>query len=192
MAEKENQLAKLEALLFIHGEPISMKKISLLLDVSAENAEALVSGIEAALKDQNRGLVLIKSGGKVQLATKSEFAPMLEEFIKAELSENLTPAALEVLTIISYLGPVAKSKIEYIRGVNSSFMLRNLMLRGLVERAADPDRPQSFVYKLTFESLRHLGVTNESELPDYENAKSVLGRAGEIQTQEFRNANPET
>lgn len=169
-----DQLAALEALLFAHGEPVSMNKIEKVLRVEAGKAEELVNLFKEELKRSERGLVLVFDSGKVQLSTKSQFGKVLSQFIKDELSEELSPAALETLSIIAYLGPITRTRLEYFRGVNSFFTLRNLMLRGLIERFPDPERVNSFLYKLTIETIRHLGLTDITNLPDYGKTRKLL------------------
>ncbi len=164
----EQKLAELEALLFIHGEPLARKKAEKILELEKENFDSLVSELEKRLSAEGRGLALVRDNEKIQLATKPLFAKLIEGFVKEEMSEDLTPATLEVLSIIAYLGPVSRAQIDYRRGVNSSFTLRNLMLRGLIERIPDPERATSFLYRPTFEFFRHLGVNGREELPDFE------------------------
>jgi len=111
---------------------------------------------------------------RVQLATKREFSGILEEFVKEDLREDLSPASLETLSLVVYLGPIAKSKLDYIRGINSSFILRTLMLRGLVERIQDQERSHVFLYLSTMECLRYLGVEKPEDLPEYEKFRALL------------------
>ncbi|MBI4084898.1 MAG: SMC-Scp complex subunit ScpB [Candidatus Liptonbacteria bacterium] len=174
MENIEKKLAELEALLFIHGEALSKKKAAKLLELDKENFDSLLSEMEKRLDSESRGLVIIKDEEKIQLGTKPAFAKLLENFVKEELSEDLTPATLEVLSIIAYLGPVSRAEIDYRRGVNSSFTVRNLMLRGLIERFSDPERPVSFLYRPTFEFFKHIGVKNREELPDFRKLKESL------------------
>ena len=87
--------------------------------------------------------------------------------MKDELKGDLSPASLETLAIIAYFGPVPRSRIDFLRGVNSSFTLRNLLIRGLVDRAPNPSRPNQFLYAASFETLRHLGVSSREELPEF-------------------------
>ena len=85
----------------------------------------------------------------------------------------LTPASLETLAIIAYLGPCNRALIEYVRGVNSTFILRSLMIRGLVERKPDPKRMNTFLYQVSFDFLRHMGLTRQGDLPDYEKYRKL-------------------
>ena len=170
----KNGHASLEALLFIHGEPLSYKKIQSVLGIEKEELEAIIKELEADLAVDNRGLQLVSDREKIQLATKPEFNDILESFMKEEITEDLTPAALEALSIIAYLGPISRARLEYLRGVNSIVILRSLMIRGLVERFPDPEHPASFMYRGTFDLMKHLGIKEKGELPDYEKFQELL------------------
>lgn len=170
----EEKLAELEALLFIHGEPLSLDKVGTVLGINPEETAILVAEFDKRLHVSERGLTLINFSGKIQLATKSEFRGILEKFVQSELREELTPASAETLAIIAYFGPISRSRIEYQRGVNSTFILRSLLLRGLVERFPDPARPNTYLYEPSFELLKHLGINKIEELPDYEKFQSLF------------------
>ena len=172
--ELNQKLAALEALLFIHGEPIVLEKIGKTLKISTEKTKELLAEFEKRLNAEGRGLHLISSETHVQLATKPELNSALEDFVKSELTEELTPASLEVLSIVSYLGPISRSRLEYVRGVNSSFILRNLLLRGLVDRHPDPEYTLAYLYQPSFELLQHLGIKSAKNLPEYDKFKTLL------------------
>lgn len=161
-------IAKLEALLFIHGEPLAVETIAEVIECTNREAADAIDAYRKVLAGEERGVMVVfdGSGKKVQLVTKPEFAGILERFVKKELREDLTPASLETLSIIAYLGPITRNKIEYLRGVNSSFILRNLLVRGLIERVPDPGRSGSAVYSVSTECLRYLGMSSQSDLPD--------------------------
>lgn len=174
MENLDKKLASLEALLFIHGEALPLKKIEKVLKLGPGEALELLYQFSQVLESDGRGLRLIFDSGKFQLSTKPEFGKILEEFVREELTEDLTPASLEALSIIAYLGPISRSRLEYLRGVNSVFTLRNLMLRGLVERFPDPKRPNAYLYKPSLELIRHLGLGKTEELPDYEEFRDII------------------
>ena len=102
------------------------------------------------------------------MATNPENASVIDQLIKSEIQENLSKAALEVLAIISYRGPITRVEIEAIRGVNCSFTVRSLMMRGLLERIENPKDNRGYLYKISFDFLRKLGVDSIEKLPDYE------------------------
>ena len=105
--------------------------------------------------------------------TKPALAPVIRDFVKQELTEDLTPASLEALSLIAYLGPLPRARLDYLRGVNSSFILRNLMMRGLVERDSDPLHPAVMLYRATIDLWKHLGVDGQDRLPEYEKFKTL-------------------
>lgn len=182
MQNLERKIAELEALLFIHGEPISYKKIESVLKIDRDGCEAVIEELKKKLEDGARGLQLVLGNDKVQLATKPDFNQILEDFVREELSEDLTPASLEALSIIAYLGPISRARIEYLRGVNSLVILRSLMIRGLVERIADPDHASGFLYRPTFDLMKQLGLRGKEDLPEHEKFQELL-KVFEAETQ---------
>lgn len=167
MENVDNKQASLEALLFIHGEPLSYKKIGTVLGIPPDEIEQFIEGYKRSLEASGRGLQLIADREKAQLTTRPEFNTILEDFVKEEITEDLTPASLEALSIVTYLGPISRAKLEYLRGVNSIIILRSLMIRGLVERFPDPEHPSGFLYQTTFDLMKHLGITDKKDLPEF-------------------------
>jgi segregation and condensation protein B len=174
MEGSEKKLASLEALLFIHGEPLSYKRIQGVLGIYKEELDALILDLRASLEDGKRGIQVVSDREKIQLVTKPEFNKILEDFVKEEISEDLTPASLEALSIIAYLGPLSRAKLEYLRGVNSSVILRSLSIRGLIERFPDPEHPSGFLYQSTLDLMKHLGIKGKEDLPDHEKFQELL------------------
>jgi segregation and condensation protein B len=170
---KENLTGAIEALLFVYGEPMELKKISKLLKIGEQETNNALDDLKKNLQAENRGLTLIFSDDKVQLVTKPDFAGLLENFIKEEFKENLTPASLETLSLIAYLGPLSRAQIDYYRGVNSGFILRNLLIRGLVERFPAPQKGSVYLYRPSFDLLKYLGISNVRELPEYDKYREI-------------------
>ncbi|HEY4499841.1 MAG TPA: SMC-Scp complex subunit ScpB [Candidatus Paceibacterota bacterium] len=167
-------LAALEALLFIYGEPITVKKLAALLKKEEKLVTESLQEFETQLTQDNRGLSLFHHDGKIQLVTKPDFSHLLESITKEEFDEELTPATLETLSIVMYAGPVSRADIEYIRGVNSSFILRALLMRGLIDRSIDPKRANAYLYNPHFDLLKKLGVSQAALLPEYEKYNGLI------------------
>jgi segregation and condensation protein B len=165
-----NLESKLEALLFFKGEPIQKKKAQAIMECSLEDFDGALLGLEKNLS--TRGLRVICNGDEIELRTSPEAGAFIEKLTKEELIRDLGKAGLETLTIILYKHPIKRSEIDYIRGVNSSFILRNLLVRGLIERITEKER--GFSYKPTIDLLSHLGVSKIEDLPEYANVKSEL------------------
>ena len=179
-----NLEAKIEGLLFYKGEDIEIKKISELLKVSNEEVEESLKKLEENFS--GRGLVIVRKNDSVMLGVSAELGPLIESIRKEEITKELTKSSLETLSIILYKNGVTRSEIDYIRGVNSSFIVRNLLVRGLVEKIIDPKDSRRFIYRPTFDTLTYMGIKSIAELPNYETVKAELGKVVE-QEQEIKN-----
>lgn len=170
---KKQLIGALEAVLFVSGEPLSFARIEKTLDITATELSELLAVLQEKLAhDESAGLQVIMHNKSVSLATKSLHAGLIEQLTKAALQENLSRAALEVLSIIAYRAPIARVEIEAIRGVNCSFTLRNLLLRDLIERTGNPNDSRGYLYQPTFKFLQSLGLSSISELPDFETLRN--------------------
>jgi segregation and condensation protein B len=170
-----NLESKIEGLLFYKGEDISIKKLSELLSVTVEEVTAALDtleNIENSLKE--RGIVLVRKDDAVMIGIAPELSPLIQGMRKDEISKELSKASLETLSIILYKDDVTRSEIDYIRGVNSSFIVRNLLVRGLVEKSLDPSDSRRTLYKPTFDTLAYMGVTRAEEIPNYKEVKAQL------------------
>src|SRR3989344_2793729 len=167
-------IAKIEAFLFIYGEPVEVKKLAKVFSATEEEIESGLVQLEEALKNESRGLALVRDKTRVQLATKPEFSKLLEDITKEEFTGDLTPAGLETLSIVVNAGPISRADLEFIRGVNSSFILRSLLMRGLLEREVYPKRANAFIYSASFEILKTLGLSNVSDLPDFQKYNGLV------------------
>lgn len=158
--------SKIESLLLVSSKPIGIKKLAALLDVAESDARAAVHDLKRQYEERVSGFRLLVNDTEVHLVTAPDSANVVQRFIRDETTGELTRPSLETLAIIAYRGPVTKAEIELIRGVNCSLILRNLMIRGLVfERQEKNDLVP--VYRMTFDVLKFLGLTDVSELPDY-------------------------
>lgn len=159
----------IESILFSYGEPLSLEKLTKLTKVKKEEIR---EALDALSKEYTgRGLVILEKDGEYQMGSNPANAKYVEDLVKNEFSEELSRAAVETIAIIAYKGPLTRAQIEYVRGVNSSFTLRNLLMRGLVERIENPKDARSYLYRVSFDFLRHLGLTKLEDLPQYEEFK---------------------
>lgn len=158
--------AKIEALLFYKGEPISFSSLAKQFEVSEEEIKNSILVLKEKLL--GRGLTLVQNENEVMLGTTTEMSSFFETLRKEELTKDLSKASLETLSIILYRSNIGRADIDYIRGVNSSFILRNLQIRGLVDKKQNPKDSRTSIYSPSLELLSFMGVTTNTELPDYE------------------------
>ena len=170
-----NIQATIESILFFKGEPMLKKELASILNVSKSEIETALRELEILLT--NRGIVLVENGEEITLSTSKESSEIIQKLMKEELERDLSKASLETLPIILYRGPIARSQIDYVRGVNSQFILRNLAIRGLIERIENPNDQRSFLYIPSLLLLQHLGVSKVSELPEYEKVITEFEKA---------------
>jgi segregation and condensation protein B len=157
--------SQLEAVLFVSGEPVTLSRLEALLKVSPEELEGAITELTKAL--EGRGITMLRTQDSLTLGTSAEASELIAKLKKEELERELSKASLETLSIILYKNGATRSDIDYIRGVNSSFILRNLAVRGLVERAENPADKRTFLYKPTADLLAHLGLSSIEQLPGY-------------------------
>ncbi len=164
--------AHIEAILFYKAAPVGVSELARILGVSEDEIANGLNELEANLA--TRGVRLLRKGDEVLLGTAPDASAQIEALIKDELAKDLGKAGLETLSIVLYRGPISRADIDYIRGVNSTFVLRNLLIRGLVERVAHPTDQRAYLYQATFELLGYLGVTRIEELPEYTEVNSEI------------------
>ncbi len=171
MQEQKQQLHQrlgqhIEALLFLDGKPLTFRQLAHATNTSAAEVENAAKELQRITEQRSGGLSLVIEGSTVQLMTSPAVASFVTEYLQGADAGELTRPSMETLTIVAYRGPVPKSEIELIRGVNCSMILRNLLIRGLVDEVGETEAG-SPIYRVTTEFLRFLGVTKASDLPDY-------------------------
>ncbi len=169
---KEILAKNIEALLFAAGEPLTLKKLGSLLEKDSSEIEISLSLLKHSLQD--RGIVLLQKDDEVSLGTSPETSDVVLKMLKEEREKELSKASLETLSIILYRSPVSRAEIDYVRGVSSTFTLRSLMVRGLIEKIENPGDKRSFLYRPTFDILSHLGITKLEDLPEYEALRTEM------------------
>ena len=158
----------IESILFFKNEPVSIKELAKMLEADKGEIEKAIESLQDFYKD--RGMVVISLGGEVSFGTHPDTSKIVEDLQKEELSRELGRAGLETLSIILYKGPISRREIDHIRGVNSGFILRTLLIRGLIERAEGAEGERSYSYKATLKLFQYLGITKQEDLPEYQTA----------------------
>ena len=163
--------AKIEAALFLSTKPMGLRRLADIVGVKESDVRMAIEELMLTRNLPEIGVHVLLQDNQVQLVTNPSFGDVLDKLSKEEIESELTRPQLETLTIIAYRGPINKPEIEQIRGVNCALILRNLLMRGLVDEREDANRLQS-VYCVTTDFLRYLGLHSIGELPDYESLHS--------------------
>ena len=172
--------ARIEAVLFASGEPVSAARLAELLDVEEDTVYQVVTMMKDDYDAEERGILLVELGESFQLATKDCYAGLIRSALEIRRNTPLSQAAMEVLSIIAYNQPVTKSFVEQVRGVESGQIVNNLAEKGLVEEAGRlevPGRPIS--YRTTLQFLRCFGISSLEQLPP------LPDQSGQVMLDEF-------
>ncbi len=162
----ESLKSTIESILFVSSKPLKTKELAKYMEKPENDIKAAL--IELVEERKNSGVVVLENNGEYQLATNAANSSYVKNFLNTELREKLTDATVEVLAIIAYRQPISKAEIEAIRGVNSQYSLRHLLMRGLIEKTSNPSDQRSFLYQTTTELLQHLGISSTTDLPEFE------------------------
>jgi len=160
--------AQVESLLFLRGDSVSIAWLAKTLKVHESKITLALEELEKNLSV--RGVRLVRSLESAALVTAKEMSPIIEDIRKKETEEELSKAALEVLSIVIYAGGASKKEIDYVRGVNSQISLRNLAIRGLIQKKEG----ERGTYEPTVDLIRFLGLESLSELPRYEELRKGM------------------
>lgn len=164
----------LEGLLFIAGdEGLSLKKIKEVLEIDDNKLEELVNDLTKLYDAPDRGIRLEILANKLKLVTKVEYKDYYKKIIEFD-SDTLTTAALETLAVIAYNQPITRSMIDEVRGVDSSYHVRKLLLKELIEEKGKSELPgRPTLYGTTDKFLDHFGLHSINELPVLEKDEEV-------------------
>lgn len=155
---------QIEGLLFYKSSPIKKKWLCSYFDVSSEDLASACEILQNRL--QAGAMRLVEADDEIQLMTAPEIAPLIEDVHKDEMKADIGKAGAETLAIIMYKQPVSRAEIDQIRGVNSAFILRNLMTRGLVTRSQKATR-SGYEFSTTPELMAQLGIEKKQDLTEF-------------------------
>lgn len=166
-----NTHQSIESIVLFKGQPVSYKEMGTLLDKTSEEIKSAV--IELSTKHQEGGMSIVYTDYECELVTNKEQAELISKLQKQETDSELSNASLETLSIILYMGPIARSMIDFIRGVNSQFTLRSLLVRGLIEKDQNSKTP---MYTASLDTIKFLGLNKVDELPNFQEIKHELAQ----------------
>ncbi len=165
----------LEGLLYVTGdEGLSLKDVMTILNLDEEQAKQLVYKLKLSYEQENRGLRLSYLGNTFKLTTKQEHKQYYEKLLENPNSHTLSQAALEVLAIIAYNEPITRAEVDEMRGVDSIYIIRKLIAKGLLKEAGKSDKPgHPILYKTTDDFLDYFGLATKDDLPKIENISNI-------------------
>lgn len=165
--------AVLEGLLFVVGDDgITISSICDILNIEEEEAKKLVLDLKRDYMSDERGLRIDYLGNSLKLTTKEEHKEYYRKLIE-DSNNTLSQSALETLVIIAYNEPITRIKVDEIRGISSSQMIRKLVAKGFLKEVGREDIPgRPILYKTTDEFLDYFGLSSKDDLPELKNEES--------------------
>lgn len=160
-------IGALEAMLFAHAEPVETERLADALRLSVGEAQELLERLQKRYDEQESGLALLRfEPDRWQMTTRPYYGEMVKRILDTRRNAPLSPAALEVLSVIAYNQPVSRSFIEQVRGVDSSSTVTKLLEKGLIEEAGRLDLPgKPVAFQVTDTFLRVFGLGSLNDLP---------------------------
>lgn len=168
-------LAVIEAVLFAHGDPITLDKLSEATEIDLEELPKLIDQLERGYNVRESGLRILRLNDGYQLATRQEYGEAVKKALETKRQAPLSQAAMESLSIIAYNQPVTKAFVEQVRGIDSGSVVNTLVERGLLEEAERLELPgRPIAYRTTDTFLRCFGLSSLAELPPIPNQEGQL------------------
>lgn len=160
----------IEGLLYVQGDlGLTINQIEDILEIPEEEAKRLVLNLKNYYEENNRGLRINYLGNTIKLTTKEEHQKYYQKLLESPSSNNLSESALEVLAIIAYNEPTTRGDLEKLRGVDSTYVLRRLLAKGLIKECGKSDLPgRPILYKTTDDFLDYFGLASIKDLPNIE------------------------
>lgn len=160
----------IEGLLYVQGDlGLTINQIEDILEITEEEAKKLVLNLKNYYEEDNRGLRINYLGNTIKLTTKEEHQKYYQKLLESPSSNNLSESALEVLAIIAYNEPITRGDLEKLRGVDSTYVLRRLLAKGLIKECGKSDLPgRPILYKTTDDFLDYFGLASIKDLPNIE------------------------
>lgn len=169
-----------EAVLFYLNEEVKKKRLAEIMGLSLAELEEVLTELRKQREDS--GIVLVETSTTVILGTHPSASEKIDSLQAREKEAPLSKAALETLAVIAYRAPITRAGVDTIRGVNSMYSIRNLLVRGLVARR---NQEHQVIYEPTAETLELLGISNQEQLPNYADVSTkvdqIMGEHAEIE-----------
>lgn len=168
--------AMIEAVLFAAGDAVEIDRLADIVDVDKRSLREILKKMMDDYSYERRGIHIIRMEDAYQMCTRGEYAEYVSRLAEPPRKQNLSNAALEVLSIVAYKQPVTRNSIEHIRGVNCDYIVNRLIERNFIEEKGRLDAPgRPILFGTTQHFLRIFGVSSLADLPDYDS----LGQSAE-------------
>ena len=160
----------IEGLLYVQGDlGLTLDEVSDILEIDKDTAKELILSLKQDYIEQDRGLRINYLGNSFKLTTKEEHKEYFKKLLENPKNNSLSNQALETLAIIAYNEPITRLDVDEIRGIDSVYVIRRLLAKGLIKECGRSDKPgHPILYKTTDEFLDYFGLSSKEDLPKIE------------------------
>ena len=160
----------IEGLLYVQGDlGLTLDEVSDILGIDKDTAKELILSLKQDYIEQDRGLRINYLGNSFKLTTKEEHKEYFKKLLENPKNNSLSNQALETLAIIAYNEPITRLDVDAIRGIDSVYVIRRLLAKGLIKECGRSDKPgHPILYKTTDEFLDYFGLSSKEDLPKIE------------------------
>ncbi len=164
----------IEGLLYVQGDQgLTLEQIKTILEIDEETAKQLVLSLKQDYINEDRGLRINYLGNSFKLTTKEEHKEYYQKLLENPKNNLLSNAALETLAIIAYNEPITRGEVDEMRGVDSVYVVRRLLAKGLIKECGKSEKPgHPILYKTTDEFLDYFNLSSKEDLPKIEQLTS--------------------
>jgi segregation and condensation protein B len=161
-----DQLARtMEALLVVASAPLSVQDLADAADDDPARVESALGLVAERYREGRSGIVLEHVAGGWAFRASREAAEACARLFERPAQRNLSPAAMETLAIVAYLGPCSRPDIARIRGVAADSSVAGLVERGLIAESGRDDSAGAIRYRTTPLFERVFALESLSQLP---------------------------
>jgi segregation and condensation protein B len=169
----EEVIRRVEAVLFSNSEPMTPRELARSAKILTKQVREALAKLRLYYDETGRSFELKEEAGGYLLLTRDAFSTYVIAAEKKAGERKLSPAVLEVLSVIAYEQPVGRMDIEAVRGVASGPILRMLMEKGLIQVAGRSEGlGNALLYGTTNKFLEVLGIASLRDLPDPDTVES--------------------
>lgn len=180
--------AIIEGLLYVQGDMgLTIKQVMDVLEIDEEKAKELIYNLKSSYENENRGLRISYLANTFKLTTKEEHKNYYQKLLENPKTHTLSQGALETLAIIAYNEPITRVQIDEFRGLDSSYIVRRLVAKGLIKEAGKANIPgRPILYKTTDDFLDYFGLSSISDLPKIDNLEEIEEKETDLFTSNYK------
>ena len=186
----ENLEDRVETIVFLSKEQLTIEELAKFYEVELSKMEEILLNLKE--KRKTSGINVKIENGMIMLVSNPLYGEDVKRFFNPEMKiKKLTRSTMETLAIIAYKGPITKTEIEQIRGVNVEKTMTNLLEKNLIyisgkkKTIGTPN-----LYEVTEDFYSYLNINGKEELPGFEQYEKIE-LLYKIQEEDIESENPE-